>query len=466
MMKLRAWQSECIAQALLSFERQAHFLCHATPAAGKTVMVASLAKALFEQDKIDFVVCFSPSRAISQGVATTFSQILGRTFNGQIGAAGGSYTYQSMATLPKDLWRVLSDHRVLVVLDEIHHCSGSYSDNLALGNSWGRTILDRIQGHASFTIALSGTPWRTDDTPIVLARYSQPDGELHCDYEYGLRRAVADGVCRAPKVVLTDNREIHLKSSEIGLKTYSSIRETIKHGHISYPDFLFRDEVIDHTLSEASDKLSEIRHRTPNAGGLVVAATVAHAEHIATRLAALGERSVVVSCRTPDAHQIINDFRVSKDRWIISVGMISEGTDIPRLQVCCHLSRIRTELHFRQVLGRILRRHAGEPSEVGGWFYVLAEPALTEFARRIGEDLPEQDVVSFSPKTSKKNLGSSEKSMVIISGGESSAWDLSFGAKYALGHEAKLAESRSSADFSMSNHYWSEILSLFDNKVM
>ena len=148
-------------------------------------MVASVAKALFERGKIDFVVCFSPSRAVSQSVSTTFSRILGKSFNGQIGAAGGSYTYQSMATLPKDLWRVLSDHRVLVVLDEIHHCSGSNSDDLALGNSWGRTILERIQGHASFTIALSGTPWRTDNTPIALARYTQPDGELHCDYEYG-----------------------------------------------------------------------------------------------------------------------------------------------------------------------------------------------------------------------------------------------------------------------------------------
>lgn len=53
-------------------------------------MVASVAKALFEHKKIDFVVCFSPSRAVAQSVATTFSQILGKSFNGQIGAAGGS----------------------------------------------------------------------------------------------------------------------------------------------------------------------------------------------------------------------------------------------------------------------------------------------------------------------------------------------------------------------------------------
>src|SRR5690554_893399 len=96
-----------------------------------------------------------------------------------------------MNTLPKELWRVLRDHRVLVVLDEIHHCSGADSDDFFVGNSWGRTILDRIQGRASYTIALSGTPWRTDDTPIALARYTQPGGEMHCDYEYGLRRAVS-----------------------------------------------------------------------------------------------------------------------------------------------------------------------------------------------------------------------------------------------------------------------------------
>ncbi|HCP01716.1 MAG TPA: diguanylate cyclase, partial [Rhodospirillaceae bacterium] len=51
--------------------------------------------------------------------------------------------------------------------------------------------------------------------------------------------------------------------------------------------------------------------------------------------------------------------------------MISEGTDIPRLQVCCYLSRIRTELHYRQVLGRVLRR-TGEPDNQA-WLFMLAE---------------------------------------------------------------------------------------------
>lgn len=466
MIQLRVWQRECVDQALQAFEYQTHFLCHATPAAGKTVMVASVAKALLERNKIDFVLCFSPSRTVSQSVASTFSQILGRSFNGQIGAAGGSYTYQSMNTLPRELWQVLGEHRVFVVLDEIHHCSGSSWDELTIGNSWGRTILDRIQGKASLTMALSGTPWRSDDNPIVLSRYTQPDGELHCDYEYGLERAVIDGVCRAPKIVLTDNREISLRSSELGLKTYSSIQETISQGHITYPDFLFRDEVIDHTLSEASKKLLEIRKQAPSAAGLVVAATAAHAKQIAVRLAALGERPVVVTYNTPGAHQIISNFKTSSDRWIISVGMISEGTDIPRLQVCCHLSRIRTELHFRQVLGRILRRQTGEPYDIGGWLYVLAEPSLTEFARRIGEDLPGHHVVSFSPKSSKQSTDETKRSEVLQKENYTTEWELDIDNTGTWDAAPEHNGARETIDLCVSNQYWSEVLSLFGEKAL
>ncbi|MNE40078.1 hypothetical protein D3C80_1340670 [compost metagenome] len=91
--------------------------------------------------------------------------------------------------------------------------------------------------------------------------------------------------------------------------------------------------------------------------------------------------------KKPDAQQVINAFRHGTCRWIVAVGMISEGTDIPRLQVCCYLSRIRTELHYRQVLGRVLRR-TGE-SDDQAWLFMLAELTLQGFAERIADDLPE-----------------------------------------------------------------------------
>ncbi|MCI2285606.1 hypothetical protein L3081_22240 [Colwellia sp. MSW7] len=79
---------------------------------------------------------------------------------------------------------------------------------------------------------------------------------------------------------------------------------------------------------------------------------------------------------------------------IISVGMISEGTNISRLQVCCHLTNIKTEMHFRLILGRILRMTNSTNQEA--IMYMLAEPKLLEYAYRVKQDVPfEADVVKF-----------------------------------------------------------------------
>jgi len=88
-----------------------------------------------------------------------------------------------------------------------------------------------------------------------------------------------------------------------------------------------------------------------------------------------------------DPQGAIAAFRAGTEPWIISVGMVSEGTNIPRLRVCCHLTRVKTELHFRQVLGRILRMdgiHDGD-----GYLYIPAEPSLAEYAGRVIEEIPD-----------------------------------------------------------------------------
>jgi superfamily II DNA or RNA helicase len=68
----------------------------------------------------------------------------------------------------------------------------------------GEEILLNIQNQAEYTLALTGTPWRSDQAPIALSS----DNQIQCDYIYGLKEAVTDGVCRKPKIVLIDNDEI------------------------------------------------------------------------------------------------------------------------------------------------------------------------------------------------------------------------------------------------------------------
>lgn len=384
---LRHWQRQCIEAASFHFVSTPHFLCQATPGAGKTRLAAALASYLFDKKKIDLVLCFAPSCQVVEGFRTTFADVLGKRIDGFVGAVGGAYTYQAMEHRDDTFWQLFDEYRVFVVFDEIHHCAGH--DSL-LSNAWGQQILQRIQDRAAYTLALSGTPWRSDDLPIALARYSSPEGKLICDYRYGLQEAITDGVCRSPRIVLLDNQEVQLtetSENENDVKLFPSIAALLGESSITYEDLLRHNDVMQQILGLGCERLDEVRLSKPDAAGLVVATDIEHAYQVALALEARGEACHVVTNKTSGAQQVINLFRHSDCRWIVAVGMISEGTDIPRLQVCCYLTRIRTELHYRQVLGRVLRKIGKNDDHA--WLFMLAEPTLRRFAERTAEDLPD-----------------------------------------------------------------------------
>ncbi|MEZ9577430.1 MULTISPECIES: DEAD/DEAH box helicase [unclassified Vibrio] len=382
---LRGWQSECSDRALEKYQSNgSYFFCQATPGAGKTVLAANIASRLLQSDMVDLVLCFSPSLTVSDGIKRTFSSILNCTFNGGMGAIGQSLTYQSIQFLNDEFWQTLRNHRVFVVFDEIHHCSGSEVEN---ANIWGQQVLTKIQGLATFTLALSGTPWRSDSLPIAMGEYSDPDGQLRVDYQYTLKQAIADGVCRTPKIVLVDNEHLSVSSSE-KVESFSSILEMLKQTKASYQSVIHNQEAMEYLLGLGCERLEKVRIRSPNAGGLIVAASVQHAQTIKEVLSQkFGQTVSIVTYRHEEPLAEIERYRQSDAQWIVSVGMISEGTDIPRLQVCCHMSSIKTELYFRQVLGRILR--VNNTINQQAWLFTFAEQSLIEFSERIEQDIPE-----------------------------------------------------------------------------
>ncbi|CAH0531615.1 hypothetical protein CTH30272_03856 [Allocatenococcus thiocycli] len=397
---LRKWQSECSDKALEKYTmNHSHFFCQATPGAGKTVLAANIASRLLQNDMVDLILCFSPSLTVSDGIKKTFSSILGCTFNGGMGSIGQSLTYQSIQFLNVEFWQTLRSHRVFVVFDEIHHCSGSEVEN---ANIWGQQVLTKIQGLATFTLALSGTPWRSDSLPIVLGEYSDPDGQLLVDYQYTLKQAIDDGVCRAPKIVLIDNEHLSVSSSE-KMESFSSILEMLKQTKVSYQSVIHNQEAMEYLLGLGGERLAQIRLDSSSAGGLVVAASVQHAQAIKEILSQkFGQTVSIVTYRHEEPLAEIERYRQSDAQWIVSVGMISEGTDIPRFQVCCHMSSVKTELYFRQVLGRILRINSSTPQQA--WLFTFAEQSLIQFAERIEDDIPESCLYAHMGKPIESEL--------------------------------------------------------------
>src|SRR5688572_8128420 len=121
-MHLRRWQSEAIQAALDKFQAgRPHFLCLATPGAGKTYMASVLARQMLECGLIDLVVCFSPSVNVASAFQASLENCLHARMNGLLGSKGRVLTYQSMLHLDSDFWVLFSQYRILAIFDEIHH---------------------------------------------------------------------------------------------------------------------------------------------------------------------------------------------------------------------------------------------------------------------------------------------------------------------------------------------------------
>lgn len=457
---LRRWQSECVGKALDHFKGgQRHFFCQATPAAGKTRMSAELSKRMLETGMIDLVVCFAPSKEVVQGFRTTLESVVGGKFDGLLGACGTALTYQAMDYLSDDFWSLFYNYRVLAIFDEIHHCAVQES---GVSNLWGQLIVKRVQEAAAYTVGLSGTPWRSDEMGIALARYSTPEGRLICDFRYSLAAAVIENVCRSPRIMLIDNGDVQLTVSSSGdcqVKTFESISSLLKDPAVSYQDLLVNEPALRHILQLANNKLSELRRGMADAAGLVVASTIDHAYQVAEILKALGEKAMVVASDSLDARNQIQHFREGGQRWIVAVGMVAEGTDIPRLQVCCHVSRIRTELHFRQVLGRVLRR-MGDVDKYA-WMYIFAESSLSEFASRVAEDLPHD--LAVLPEVEPVSIISVEP-LIEISGSDSlieqeTAHPL--GSEESEVNETEFHFQRAERELAFSEHFRHQLLAIF-----
>ena len=88
----------------------------------------------------------------------------------------------------------------------------------------------------------------------------------------------------------------------------------------------------------------------------------------------------------PRADQRIAAFRNTSQKWIVSVAMISEGVDIKRLRVMVYLPNARTELAFRQAVGRVVRS-LGKKDMSSAYVIMPILKTLEKYAQRIENEM-------------------------------------------------------------------------------
>jgi superfamily II DNA or RNA helicase len=213
------------------------------------------------------------------------------------------------------------------------------------------------------------------------------DGVSRADYTYGYTQALLDGVCRPITFQPYDGEMEWISEGKRRKASFATVLpnpEAARRLRTALdPDGDWMTEV----LRDADSRLSAIRasgHR--DAGGLVVASDKESAARIAERLERIAvERPEIVTSDEPDSSARIAAFRAGSRRWLVSVLMVSEGVDIPRLRVGVYATAARTELFFRQVIGRFVRR-TPTPKAQMSYLLLPADGRLKALAAQIEEE--------------------------------------------------------------------------------
>ena len=390
---LRAWQRDALER--LAGWRDGPFLVSAAPGAGKTRPALELARGMLGSGEIARVAVLCPTTPLTRQWAGAAAQLGVQLQPDATGPApprdfhGVAVTYARVASDPR-AWAAQVSSQTLVIVDEAHHLG----EELA----WGVAFQQAFSG-APRWLLLSGTPFRSDATPIPGVSYDA-EGVAEPDVSYTYAQAVADGICR-PVAFVTFDGTLSWRSGEdvieSSFETVLSAREASRRYRTAIstelPDGLPR------ILTEANEKLRAVRdlgHR--DAGALAVAADATHARRIAKLLGELtGKAPVVVLHTESRAAQKLAAFRASREPWIVAVNMVSEGVDIPRLRVGVYATAAKTPMIFRQIVGRFVRTIPGA-APAPSWVYLPADPILRGHAAQVESELrhalrerPEED---------------------------------------------------------------------------
>jgi superfamily II DNA or RNA helicase len=380
---LRRWQREAFEAWCAS--RPADALVVATPGAGKTRFSTRLAHELLTEGEVRRVLAVVPREHLKTQLASAMAGAgiaLDARFDNAAGTLaadmhGAVITYQQLAFAP-NVYRELCRVPTLVIMDEIHHAGDQAT--------WGNALREAF-GRARYRVGMSGTPFRSDGSPIPFVAYHR--GESQADYAYDYTQALRDGVCRPLVFPLQGGyAEWVSADGEIVQATFeAALRSRVRQSE-RLRTALTQESWLGDVIVKAHAKLTELRSGAhPEAGGLAVAMNQQHARFIADLMKArIGVSPAIVVSDEDGASKRIGAFARSRDPWIVAVHMISEGVDIPRLRVGIFASNVNTEMYFRQFCGRFVRTQ-----RVGGrqhaFVYLPDDPRLRELASRVTKDV-------------------------------------------------------------------------------
>lgn len=424
--ELLDWQQETLDKYRRAVN-PARFLIAAFPGMGKTKAAAAI---LEQTDRFGIILvpqadCLTSWRAtLHEHSICPASTVAGDGISGMCSTCvkpvrAAVMTYDLAAANPHIIATIYRKYGpCLLICDEVHH--------LRHERAWSAAII-AAQPYIDTVLSLSATPFRTDEEPVPFVHTEGPwtreisilADDLIAEYGYGkaltmkpppVARAVFERYDADVTWLESDiDGEVERTATLSGQNNLEVARKARRHAVDT------RGHWLSNVLHDADSRLLEIRNDNPRAGGVIVCRDINHAVATADFLVRETDGDVTVYTQeyaTPchrigngrrdndgrrKGHRsgdILGDYKDGNTKWVVTVRKVSEGVDIPRLQVLVYATVTRTRLFFVQVVGRVIRIVWGLAEHVDqtAWVYIPDDEDMRVFAAEVENDQADAEI--------------------------------------------------------------------------
>lgn len=343
--------------------------------AGKSLIIAMLAKSLHDLSKGKRVLCLAPSKELIEQNSEKYRQ-LGEQCSIYSASISKSLRHQVIFATElsfKKVAKQLGNQFAGVIIDECHRLTPTIKN----------IIEDMREGNPMLRVCgLSATPYRTQNGFVfALDQHGKPVPEAKTRdpyfkqlvYYIGAHQLIEQGFL-TPAIV-----------GDINCDSY----------HIPTDA---KDEAFEGWGRETSSIVADIVAQSHDRMGVMIfASTVKHAIEIMASLPPHNARMIGgdINTKKADREKLVNDYKAQKYKYLVSVGTMTTGVDFTHVDVIAIMRSTESISLMQQIIGRGLRLHPNKKNAL-----------ILDYAENIDRHCPDGDIFKPEIKAAYQNSGS------------------------------------------------------------
>lgn len=388
---LRYYQEEAVDAVMEHIKKRVSpCVIELATGAGKSLCVAELASRITEISPDKRIICLAPSKELVVQNFEKYTKDYGLVASLFSASAGSKdlrhkVVFATPLTLIKKIDAVARSGVAAIIIDEAHGLTSTIKEIVESIRNYeinGVKINEKVR-----LIGMGATLYRTG-TGYIYATDASGDAVITYDeakakapyfsrlvYRKVAGELVAEGYLS--KVVIGEVDDHYDTSSleiERGLFTAESVRRTF--------DGNTKTERI-------TQKVAAIAESQGRRGVMFFAATISHAEEIASYLPVGQVRVITGKLKKSDREKFINEFKAKRIKYLVNVDVLTTGFDAPHVSLIAILRATDSPGLFQQIIGRGLRLSPGKE-----------DCLILDYAENIERHKLESDI--FSPEIKVK----------------------------------------------------------------